>query len=325
MRYPAVGAARLQLVEDPRPRPTPPAATIPAQAWKYFEQTAKGQAAQLSVQRIIGGQPRPADDTHGQLLDHAGARQDLLHASTTATATKTKWWPIRARRTPRSSRSAARDGCPVCHTISANGKVFANASRVGYFDNDYRARRRVQRDARRDLERERQRLAFADRRLRGRHVARELHRSAPMIGAALPGHRSPPTESTRSSPTTFGETPRRALVGIDPSTRQVNTGNTMLSGGSGTGLLAQYYPSSDYTGAVWKRIDPQLNFNLTGFARRADWPRLLGQTDWANSGLLQRDLQVRGRQHELGQLHAERRQPRPLAVAVPRHWLRTWR
>ena len=27
-------------------------------------------------------------------------------------------------------------------------------------------------------------------------------------------------------------------------------------------MLAQYYPSTDYSGAVWKRIDPQVNFNL---------------------------------------------------------------
>ncbi len=57
---------------------------------------------------------------------------------------------------------------------------------------------------------------------------------------------------------------KEALVGIDPGTRQVNTGNTMLSGGSGTGLLARYYPSTNYTGAVWKRLDPQPNFNLAG-------------------------------------------------------------
>ena len=38
----------------------------------------------------------------------------------------------------------------------------------------------------------------------------------------------------------------------------------MLSGGSGIGLLARYFPSTDYTGALWKRIDPQVSFDFGG-------------------------------------------------------------
>ncbi len=59
LRYPAVGDALFNWSQI-LPESTPPYATIPAPAWKYFEQTAKGQAAQLSVQRIVGGQPRLA-------------------------------------------------------------------------------------------------------------------------------------------------------------------------------------------------------------------------------------------------------------------------
>jgi len=261
LRYPATGAAQFSWSEI-LPESAPPQATIPAQAWSFFEQTAKGQAAQLSVQRVINGQPRVA-------------MTRTLNFSTTPVRGKIYYTEYGRQggqnemvADPSSENSAqpafgTSDGCPVCHTISANGKVFATSSRTGYFNANYGQATTFS-----------QTLAgistISDNGLLSpiADFVSAPDRTTYMAGSAdwrgfAWAPLTPDGKYALVANNFWGNT-NQALVGIDPTTRRVNTGTTMLSGGTGIGLLAQYYPSTDYTGAVWKRIDPQLNFELAG-------------------------------------------------------------
>lgn len=261
LRYPATGAAVFDWSEI-LPESTPPQAGIPAQAWKFFEQTAKGQAAQLSVQRVVGGQLR-------------AAMTRTLNFSTTPVRGKIYYTEYGRKGGQNemvadpSSENAAQlafgtsDGCPVCHTISANGKVFATSSRAGYFNGDYGQATTFS-----------QTLAGISRvNINGSLSPVADFVSSPARDSYLVGSTDwrgfawaplTPDGSFALVANNFWGNTNQTLVGIDPATRRVNTGVTMLSGGSGTGLLAQYYASDDYSGAAWKRIDPQVNFDLSG-------------------------------------------------------------
>jgi len=261
LRFPATGAAQFSW-SSIMPESNPPAATIPPQIWAYFEQSAKGAGAQLSVQRLVGGQARlPMSRTIN--FSSAPVRGKIYYTQ------YHRGGDANEMVADPSSENAARpafgttDGCPVCHTISANGNVFATSSRVGYYDNNLSYP-----------------ITFSPT-LGGISTVNgngSLSPIADFIGSPTRANYTGWSDDWRGfawAPLTpdgkyalvannFWGNTSETLVGIDPATRQVNTGSGMLSGGSGTGLLALYYPSTDYTGAPWKRIDPQLNFNLAG-------------------------------------------------------------
>ena len=259
LRYPAVGTASFEWSEIVA-ESTPPGATIPAQTWTYFEQTAKGQTAQLSVQRIVGGKARPPI-TRTVSFSTVPMRGKIYYTQYHRDADQNEMVADPGSAEPAHLAFGSTDGCPVCHTLSANGKVFATSSREGYFNDDRSSP-----------------LAISGT-LGGISSVNDngsLSPIADFIGGTSRANYTVGSDDWRGfawAPLTpdgkfalvannvWGNTTEN-LVGIGLSTRQVNTGSTMLSGGSGTGLLAQYYASLDYTGPVWKRIDPQLNFNL---------------------------------------------------------------
>jgi len=260
LRYPTTGAASFSWSQI-LPEWSPAAATIPPQVWKFFEQTAKGQSAQLSVQRVIGGQLRPAM-TRTVNFSTTPVRGKIYYTEYHRNSTQNVMVADPSSENAAQLAFGSTDGCPVCHTISANGKVFATASRVGYFNNNLSAP-----------------SPFSST-LGGISTVNGNGSLSP-IADFVSGNRANYTGGSDDwrgfawAPLTpdgkyalvannFWGNTKESLLGINPTTRQVNTGSTMLSGGSGTGLLAQYYPSTDYTGEVWKRIDPQLNFNLPG-------------------------------------------------------------
>ena len=261
LRYPAVGDAIFEWSQI-LPESNPPAATIPREAWKYFEQTAKGQSAQLSVQRIVRGRAR-LPMTRTVDFSNAPLRGKIYYTQYHRNGDQNEMVADPSTDDAAQPAFGTTDGCPVCHTISANGKVFATSSREGYYNNDYSRP-----------------VAFSPT-LGGIASVSESGSLAPIADFVDDPPRANYTGGSNDwrgfawAPLTpdgkyalvannFWGNTNQTLVGIDPSTRQVNTGNNLSSGGSGTGLLALYYPALDFTGSVWKRIDPQLNFNLPG-------------------------------------------------------------
>jgi len=238
--------------------------TIPQAVWKGFEQTAKGQAGLLSVQRIVGGTPKVAV-LRTLNFSSAPVPGKIYYTEYQRNGRQSEMVTDTRSDNPARAAFSSNDGCPVCHSISANGKVFATSSREGYY---------------RDEQGMTNTLSISST-LGGVSTVNangSLSVISDFIGGPSRSNYTSGSDDWRGfawAPLTpdgkyalvannFWGNTKQALVGIDPSTRQVNTGSAMQSGGSGTGLLAQYYPSQDYTGAAWKRIDPQVNFDLSG-------------------------------------------------------------
>ena len=271
----AASAVKLSLVFPPTgastftysaivPENDPAKGVIPQPIWKYFEQTAKGQAGKLLVQRIVGGVPRVA---MGRTVNFSTApvRGKIYYTEYHRNGGQNEMVADPGSEDPARLAFGSTDGCPVCHTISANGKVFATSSRAGSYKNNNGVT-----------------VPLTISSTLGGVSTVNANGSLSVIADFIAG---PPRLNYTAgaddwrgfawAPLTpdgqyalvannfWGNTKQR-LIGIDPTTRQVNTGSTMQSGGSGTGLLARYYPSLDYTGAPWKRIDPQVNFNFAG-------------------------------------------------------------
>lgn len=257
LQYPATGAPAFTWSEIV-PEPSPPRATIPVQAWKYFEQTSKGQAATFSVQRLIGTQPRPAI-SRTLTFSSTPVRGKIYYTQYQRGSETNEMQTDPGSELPAVPAFGASDGCPVCHTLSASGNVFATSARVGINPNGS--------------------LQPFSATLGGISSVNANGSLTPIADFVADPARANYTGGTKDwrgfawAPLTpdgqyalvannvWGNS-TDGSVGIDTATRQVNTGNTMLSGGSGTGLLAKYFPSTNFSGTPWKRFDPQVNFNF---------------------------------------------------------------
>ncbi len=240
----------------------PAQADIPSQIWDYLEQSAKGQSATLSVQRIVAGQAKVAM-TRALTFSSSPVRGKIFYTQYHRGFDPNEMVVDPGSDNPARLAFGTTSGCPVCHTLSANGAVFATASKTGYYGGDQPSN------------------VVTNSALLGGISTVNANGTLTQQADFVTTNRTSYIGGTKDwrgfawAPLTpdgnyalvannvWGNT-NQTLLGIDVTTRTVNTGNTMLSGGSGTGLLAEYYPSTDFTGAVWKRFDPQLNFDIAG-------------------------------------------------------------
>jgi hypothetical protein len=249
LTYPATGAPIFNWSEI-LPESTPPQAIIPRQVWKFYEQTAKGQPATFSLQRLIGTQPRQAT-THTLTFSSTPVRGHIYYTQYQRNGGAGLASIMAAdpgSDDPALPAFGTADGCPVCHTMSTNGTVFAAADRS--FSATLGGISSV--NANGSLSPIADFLASP---------ARDVYKvgSDDWRGFAW-APLTPDGKYALAANNVWGNSSQK-VVGID-GTRQVNVPTTMLSGGSGVGLLAKYYPSTSYGGTAWKRIDPQVNFDF---------------------------------------------------------------
>ena len=247
LSYPATGTPTFswsQIMAET----VPPSATIPQAIWKDFENTGKGQDVKFTIQRVLGSTPAPAlsrtlhfssAPVRGLIYYTQYQRNgstDMMVADPGSTST--------AR-----TAFASSNGCPVCHSVSANGNYFATADRSTSTNGGLS---QVQTDG--SLK------PLADF---VPDPARATYRSG---GADWRGFAWAPLTAdgkyALSANNIWGNT-NQATVGIDPGTRTVNVPATITSGGSGSGLLTQYFPNKTFTAAspLWKRIEPIVNYD----------------------------------------------------------------
>ncbi len=260
LRYPATGTA-LFTWSKITAETSPAQADIPSSIWRYLEQSAQGKTAALSVQRIVGGQAKAAA-SRNITFSSAPVRGKIFYTQYHRGADANEMVVDPGSANPAQLAFGATSGCPVCHTLSANGSVFATASKTGYLGGDQPYN------------------ATTNSALLGGislvNANGTLTPQADFVGTPARTNYIGGTKDWRGfawAPLTpdgkyalvandvWGNT-NQTLTGIDVTTRTVNTGSVMQSGGSGTGLLAEYYPSNDFTGNVWKRFDPQVNFDI---------------------------------------------------------------
>jgi hypothetical protein len=250
LRYPADGSvfSWSKLMAES----VPPRFTIPQQVWAELEASAKGEAAAYFVQRVTGGVLRPevvrdirfaSAPVRGKIYYTQYGRNgstNIMVADPASSSTATSVFADDAGGTPDSNRK-----CPVCHSVSANGTMFATADKSfsangglskinpdGSFTllSDYTATVSPYRDGQQDWR------GFA---------------WSPL---------TPDGKLALAAANIWGNS-RQQVVGIDEPSRTVSIPGTYLSGGSGTGLLAKYYLNTGFTGWDWRRFDPKVDFN----------------------------------------------------------------
>lgn len=258
LQYPSTGPAIFTWSEIV-PESTPPQASVPRQVWKFFEQTAKGQPAAFSVQRLVGTtSPRPLINRTIN-FSTAPMRGKIYYTQYRRLGIPNEMQTDPGSEDPAQPAFGTTDGCPVCHTVSASGNVFATAARVGLDPGGN--------------------LQTFSATLGGISSVSATGSLTP-VGDFVPtparlnyqvgtkdwrgfawAPLTPDGKYALAANNIWGNTTNVA-VGIDTTAHTTNTGTSMLSGGSGTGLLAKYYPLTNFTGTPWKRFDPQINFDF---------------------------------------------------------------
>jgi hypothetical protein len=223
--------------------------TVPQDVWSLLGSSAKGKSASYSVQRITGGVARPAvvrpfsfatAPVRGKIYYTQYARDNSTNMMVADPGSTNSATSVFA-----SDAGANGHKCPVCHSVSANGALFATSDRSfsangglsrinadGSFTllSDYSANADPYRDGKDDWR------GFA---------------WAPL---------TPDGKYALAANNIWGNS-RQRVVGIDKDTRTVSIPGTFLSGGSGTGLLAKYYSNAAFGGWEWRRTDPKLDFD----------------------------------------------------------------
>ncbi|HEX7669545.1 MAG TPA: PA14 domain-containing protein, partial [Polyangiaceae bacterium] len=147
LRYPASGTPTFNWSEI-IPEGATPQATIPQEVWTAFDQTAKAQDAIIGIQRVVGGalrieKTRPvhfsANPLRGLIYYTEYGRGPSNPAPSPAVggtcSLPTQSAVIRALDPTSASppvnpfATIAPGGCPVCHSVSANGRMFVTSNR----------------------------------------------------------------------------------------------------------------------------------------------------------------------------------------------------
>ncbi|HVY25116.1 MAG TPA: PA14 domain-containing protein [Polyangiaceae bacterium] len=245
LRYPAVGTATYswsKIIAEPANYRY----AFTRDQWGLFERTAKGGTGRISIQRIVGGQLKDAvaknvtfasTPLRGKIFytQYGGGYSDIM------------------RLDPGGDIAAARafstaNGCPVCHSMSANGTKFATSnwtwSTNGGISNV---------DSAGNL------TVLSDFQNPGSPYSNGSNDWRGFAWAPF----TPDGNYILATNNIYGNT-NQSVVGIDTTTRAVSLPAAVVSGGRGIGLLADYYATNNWTGSSWRRIDPRPDFDWTG-------------------------------------------------------------
>ena len=250
LRYPATGTATFSWNEI-IPESTPPNAAIPPALWKDFENTGKkGQDVSFKIQRVISGVPAP--ELSRTLHFSSAPVRGLIYYTQYNRGGNTNMMVADPSSTqPAYSAFTTVTGCPVCHSVSANGNYFATSDQSWSTNGGLSS-------------------------IQPGGVLNPIADFVPVPArnAYTAGSNdwrgfawAPLTPDGTLAPSAnniYGNT-QQQVIGINTATHAVSVPNTIQSGGTGTGLLAKYFPNTTFTTAspLWKRIDPIVNFDFS--------------------------------------------------------------
>ncbi|HEX7453665.1 MAG TPA: PA14 domain-containing protein, partial [Polyangiaceae bacterium] len=248
LRYPPTGTAAFSWSEI-IPESSPPNAAIPAALWKDFENTGKGQDVRFSVQRVIGGVPAPAQKRNLH-FSSAPVRGLIYYTQYNRGGSTNMMVADPGSTQPAHSAFTTVTGCPVCHSVSSHGNYFATSDQ-GWSANGGLS----------TIQAGGVLNPIAD------FVPVPARNAYTSGGSDWRGFAwaplTPDGTLALSANNIYGNT-RQQVVGIDTTAHAVSVPSTIQSGGTGTGLLAKYFPNTTFTTAspLWKRIDPIVNFDF---------------------------------------------------------------
>lgn len=247
LRWPVGGTPEFEwstIVSEPNPRRL----SIPTEVWKAFEQTAKGDDAAYVVQRIVSGTlkqevVRPIRfaqaPLRGRIVYTEYGRADhhayVMGVNPGGTSPAYNMF----------ADSAGASGCPVCHSVSANGELFLTSDSAWSNTPGFS-----------EIEADGSLTYLSD--MPSSSTYREAASDWRGFGWAP---LTPDGKYALAANNVYGNT-LQGVVGID-SSRNVSVPTTMVSGGNGTGLKAEYFANTTRTGTSWTRTDPTINFDWT--------------------------------------------------------------
>ncbi|HEX3776780.1 MAG TPA: PA14 domain-containing protein [Polyangiaceae bacterium] len=247
--YPATGTATFNWSEVIA-ESTPPSALIPQSVWKDFENTGKGQDVAYSIQRVIGTTPAPAV-TRTLHFSTAPVRGLIYYTQYNRGGSTNMMVADPSSTTVAHSAFATVDGCPVCHSVSAHGNYLATADKSWSATNGGLS----------SVQAGGVLSPLAD------FVPVPARNTYTSGGNDWRGFAwaplTPDGTYALSANNIYGNTYQN-VIGINTTTRTVSVPTNQQSGGTGTGLLATYFPNKTLTTAspLWKRIDPVVNFDF---------------------------------------------------------------
>lgn len=248
LRSPATGTASFswrKLLSDS----SPGRFSVPQEVWSSFEASAKGQTAAYSVQRMIGGAARPAV-VRPISLATAPVRGKIYYTQYARSGTADLMVADPGSMSGASAVFASDAGgvngrkCPVCHSVSADGSLFATSDR-SYSANG-------------GLSRIDSGGGFTP--LSDYTTVTDPYQTGADDWRGFAWAPLTPDGKYALAANNFWGNSRQQVVGIDPATRQVSTPGGFVSGGNGTGLLAKYFMNTSLSGWDYRRTDPKIDF-----------------------------------------------------------------
>jgi len=213
------------------------------EVWEYFEKTAKGGTGKIALQRIVGGALK---DPIAKTVAFASAplRGKIFYTQYGGGTAKIM------RLDPggdivAQNAFANNNGCPVCHSMSANGSKFVTTDRSFSTNGG---------------------ISNVDTAGNLTLLSDFVSPSAPYSSGASDWRGfawaplTPDGKYVFAANNIWGNS-NQTVVGINTTTRLVSLPTTMISGGRGTGLLADYYSTNTFSGWSWKRLDAHVNFD----------------------------------------------------------------
>jgi hypothetical protein len=244
LTYPATGTPTFAWSKIIAP-PANARFTFTRDQWGFFERSAKSGSGKITLQRVVGGNLKDAisktvtfasTPLRGQIFyTQYGGGSTIMRLDPGGDVAPVK--PF-----------AVDNGCPVCHSMSANGTKFATSNstwstNAGISNVDSVGNLTVLSDF------PNPNTPYGDGGNDWRGFA-----WAPF---------TPDGKYIFATNNIYGNT-RQQVVGIDTTTRAVSLPAAMVSGGRGSGLQADYYSTNNFTGDSWRRIDPRPDFDWTG-------------------------------------------------------------
>ncbi|HYP77237.1 MAG TPA: PA14 domain-containing protein [Polyangiaceae bacterium] len=247
LRYPASGTATFAW-NAIIPESNPPSATIPQSVWKDFENAGKGSDVRIRVQRLISGVPAPAL-SRTLHFSSAPVRGLIYYTQYNRSGSTNMMVADPSSTAAAKSAFATVDGCPVCHTVSANGTYFATSDKSWSTTNGGLSK--ISGGVLNPI------ADFVP------SPARDPYKSGANDWRGFAWAPLTPDGSLALAANNIWGNTNQTLVGVN-SSRQITAPSTIQSGGTGTGLLAKYFPNTTFTTAspLWKRIDPIVNFDF---------------------------------------------------------------
>jgi hypothetical protein len=269
VRYPYADPVRFSWSKI-MPETAPGRYTIPQAVWAQLEASAKGGNAAIGVERIVGGTHRIGvyrgirfsnAPVRGKIYytqyARGGSTNMMVADPGSATAAKAVF-----NGDAGSKGGGAGDKCPVCHSVSANGNLFATADRSFSANGGLS---QINTDGSFTL--------LADYSAQTDPYRNDSSDWRGFAWAAL----TPDGKYALAANNIWGNS-KQELVGINGATRTVIQPTGVVSGGSGTGLLARYYMNQVNSGWDFRRIDPRIDFDWAAASPGAPVPAAFSTT-----------------------------------------------